>query len=384
MPTRHVAADYTWIKSNATLIKLQYGYSLLGDSAEAYHGGPDFKLQDLGFPARFLSATPFTGLPDFGITDISSIGSGNTFRSPCTIYQSSGSVSHVRGKHTLKTGADVRLYHYYGITSNRPPASFSFSRNYTQGPDPLRATTTGGIGFATFLLGAGSGSATIQPERASEAPVISGYVQDDWKVNRKLTLNAGLRYDLFIPGTDPRNEVSWFDQTPRNPLSDLTGLNLYGGLRFADRDGRRRQFNTDWNNVSPRVGFAYALASNLVIRSGFAILYPLASTALGYAQDGFTATTSWVSSVNGLTPEGFLKDAFPDGLVQPSRGAEGLRTLAGQGINPADSGAVTNYNMQWNFTIQRELPGSSMVEVAYLGNRGLHLPLGESLQINQL
>lgn len=109
-------------------------------------GGPDFRLSDLGFPARFVSATPFTGLLSFGITDISSISGGTSFRSPYTIYQSSGSVSHVRGKHTLKTGADVRLYHYYGITPNEPPASFSFSRNYTQGPDPLRATTTGGIG----------------------------------------------------------------------------------------------------------------------------------------------------------------------------------------------------------------------------------------------
>lgn len=384
VPSRHAVLDYTWVKSNATVINLHYGYSLNGDSAVGYNGGPGFDQKALGFPAGFLHTTPYRGLPQFSITDISGVGGDYTWSSPYKIHQYSGSISQVRGRHTAKAGGDLRRYLYYGYTSSQPPASFSFNRTYTQGADPLRASTTAGIGFASFLLGTGSGSGSIRPQRESRAPVLSGYLQDDWKATRRLNLSLGVRYDVFIPGVDPRNQMSWFDATARNPLSDKTRLDLRGGLRFAGLDGRRRQFKTDWNNFAPRVGFAYSAASNMTVRGGFAVLYPLSRTSTGYTQDGFTATTTWVSAVDGLKPASFLQNAFAGGMIQPTGGTNGLATLVGQSISPADPNSLNAYNMQWNFTVQREFPGNSFVEISYLGNRGLHLPIGEGYQINQL
>lgn len=383
-PSRHAVADYTWVRSNVTVVNLHFGYSLLSDAGLGADGVAGYTVKELGLPSSFVNSTPYTNLPQFNITDITAVGGGYTYSSPYSIYQYSGSVSHVRGRHTMKAGADIRRYHYYGYTSNQPPASFSFNRNYTQGPNPLQASSTAGVGFASFLLGAGSGSGSIRPQRESTGPILSGYVQDDWKATRRLTLSLGVRYDVFIPGTDPRDQMSWFDFTARSPLADRTGLDLRGGLRFAGQDASRRQFKTEWNNFAPRVGFAYTLGTRTTLRSGFAVLYPLSRTSTGYTQDGFTATTTWVSSVDGLTPVSYLRRAFDGGMIQPSGGAQGLMTLVGQSLAPADPGSLNSYNMQWNLTIQRELPGHSILEASYLGNRGIHLPIGEGYQINQL
>jgi hypothetical protein len=386
VPTKHAVLDYTWVKSNVTVVNLHYGYSLLGDSGEAYHRGPGFQLQELGFSSGFVRSTPdeLKGLPQFGPSDISTISGGYSFRSPYEIHQYSGSVSHVRGRHTVKAGGDIRRYLYWGFSNNTPAGVFGFPRSYTQGPDPLRATATAGIGFASFLLGAGSGTSTIRPHRGTRSPALAGYLQDDWKISRKLTVNVGFRYDLFVPGTDPRNELSWFDALVGNPLSERTGLDLRGGLRFAGQGEKRSPFEMDWNNFSPRIGLAYSVTPRLVIRSGFGLLYPLARTGPSYTQDGFTAATTWVSALDGLTPTSFLRDAFSGGPVQPTRGAEGLLTLVGESLAPANPTDTSTYNLQWNFTVQRDLPGNSLVEISYLVNRGVHLAVGEGVQINQL
>ncbi|HEY3453574.1 MAG TPA: TonB-dependent receptor [Bryobacteraceae bacterium] len=382
-PTRQAVGDYTWVKSNLTVINAHYGYSWLGDANSRLNDG--FDIGTLGFSPNFTKDIQHPALSQINITNISQIGSGIFFVSPYSIHQFAGSVSHVSGNHTIKFGADVRRYRYVGTTYNLPGGSFTFGPNYTQGPDPLTATSTGGIGFASFLLGAGSGQAMIQNSRDIRALAIAGYIQDDWKVSPRLTLNFGMRYDLFPPRTEAQNQLSWFDQTAANPLSSQTGLNLHGGLQFASPD-HPRQFKTDWNNFAPRIGLAYQADSKTVIRSGFGVMYPIPNTSItaGAGFDGFSATSTFVSSLNGLVPTSYLSQAFSGGLVQPTGAANGLLTLVGQSIAPKDPSNTSSYNLQWNFAIERELPGHGLVEVSYLGNHGVHLPIGSGIQMNQL
>ena len=383
-PTRQAVLDYTWVKSNATLINLHYGYSWLGD--KNYRLSDGFDIGELGLNSGLTRDVQYKALSQINITNISQIGSGIKFESPYIIHQYSGSVSHVRGKHTLKIGADTRRYRYIGQVFDLPGGQFSFSPSYTQGANPLQASAGAGVAFASFLLGAGSGEARIQNDRDIRAPIIAGYVQDDWKVSQKLTLNLGLRYDLFIPRVDANDQLSWFDSYSINPLSTITGLNLRGGLRFAGQDGRRRQFDTDWNNFAPRVGLAYLITPKTAIRSGFGVMYPIPNTSItaGAGFDGYAAATRWVSAIDNLTPDSTLRDAFVTGLVQPTRGAEGLATLVGQSIAPKNPANTTSYNLQWNFTVQRELSGATVLELSYIGNRGVRLPMGPGMQINQL
>jgi hypothetical protein len=309
------------------------------------------------------------------------------FLSPFETHQATGSVSKVIGAHTIKTGAEFRRTKYAIERRIAHSAEFNFTRDYTQGPDPLRASSNGGHGFGTFLLGAGSAATPSILTTANIAPTIAGYFQDDWKATRKLTVNLGVRYDLYVPRTETDDQLSWFDPTPRNPLSDKTGLGLFGGLRFVGRDGlSRRQFQTDRNNFSPRIGFAYLPRERVVIRGGFAQLYPIPETnASGNGgNEGFVASSSWQSAADGLLPVTTWQQAFSEGLNPASRGSEGLLTLVGRSISPyVPASFFSPYALQWNFSVQVDLSGESVVEASYLGNRGVHLPVN-TLPLNQL
>src|SRR5262249_33958263 len=220
-------------------------------------------------------------------------------------------------------------------------------------------------------------------------PIVAGYFQDDWKVSRKLTVNVGLRYDLFFPRTEADNQLNYFDREVVSPLAARTGLNLHGGLVYVGQNGQGpRQVPFDFNNFSPRVGFAYSLNDATVIRSGFAIMYPTQGYGVGTTNigiQGFDSQSSWVAATNGLSPTTSFGSAFQTGLQPPTKGADGLLTNIGQNVPTIyrPDGAVSAYSEQWHFSLQRTIARNSTLEVSYLGNRGLHLPTA-NFQLNTL
>src|SRR5581483_2982733 len=176
---------------------------------------------------------------------------------------------------------------------------FSFATNYTQGPNPQLATATAGYAFASFVLGAGSGNFSYSPNQDVSGPIAAGYFQDDWKVSRKLTLNLGLRYDLYFPRTEASNQLNYFDRDVVSPLAARTGLDLHGGLKYVAQNGEgRRQVPFDFNNFSPRLGLAYSVNESTVLRAGFAILYPTQAYGVGTTNigiQGFDSQSQWVA-----------------------------------------------------------------------------------------
>ncbi|MGH9628144.1 MAG: TonB-dependent receptor domain-containing protein, partial [Bryobacteraceae bacterium] len=218
------------------------------------------------------------------------------------------------------------------------------------------------------------------------------YVQDEWRVTSKLTLNLGLRYDIDLPRTERYDRMNWFDPDARSPLADVVpGFpDLRGGVRFVGVDRNpRTHYNIDGDNFAPRVGFAYQATEKTVVRAGYGHFYgPSNQAAQGTVGPfGFRTENLWVTSLdNGLTPFNTLRNPYPQGFRPVPGASEGLLTQAGANLQGVLQDTLAPMSMQWNLTVQRELPLNSLIEVGYVGNRGLHLfrSTESGLNLNQL
>ncbi len=249
----------------------------------------------------------------------------------------------------------------------RPNGQFSFDRSATR-QYPLRGgTVSDGSGIADMLLGApGSGFLDWNDTYYRSWPAIALFVQNDWKASRKLTVNLGLRYDVQFPFVERWNRMNTgFDYKAVNPLSDriLSAWNankavydankanafpfppppiaIYGGKTFIEPGASRHTYNTDWTNLQPRIGIAWAFAPRTVLRTGFGIVHRTAAQG-GYT-DGFSQQTAYQASLNGgISPAALtgasggpysLANPFPNGITAPSGRERGLLTNIGNGVS---------------------------------------------------
>ncbi len=252
--------------------------------------------------------------------------------------------------------------------------TYAFTAGFSQGPDPNSPRADRGSAIASLLLGTGTGFTEIRPALVNTNYYLGLYLQDDFKVSSRLTLNLGLRYDLETGRKDRFHQLSWFDFTAPSPLSSqVPGLsNLKGGLRFTNPG--QNGYDTDPNNLGPRVGFAYSASPKTVIRGGYGIFYlPFVGAANVPSTPGYTSHTDWISSLDGLTPYNYLANAYPAGLTPASGSSLGLLTFLGTNVTAYDRTSRIGYMQQWNFNIQRQLPGRMVVEAAYVGNKGTKL-----------
>ncbi|HMV49947.1 MAG TPA: TonB-dependent receptor, partial [Blastocatellia bacterium] len=245
------------------------------------------------------------------------------------------------------------------------------------------------------LLGTGStGNTLIQGWKnvAAQSFYYAGYAQDDWRVNNKLTLNLGIRYDFDSPRTERYNRFNFYDLNAPSPLaSKQTAFpNLKGGVVFVGVNGQpRHQYFKDTNNLAPRLGLAYQINEKTVLRAGYAHIFgPSNQAAQGTVGPfGFRIEYPWQTTVdNGLTPFNLLRNPYPNGFRALPGAADGLLTQVGANLESVLQDTVTPWSQQWNLNIQRQLPWRMNLEVAYVGTRGLQLSRnGEGgLSLNQL
>lgn len=343
-----------------------------------------FDLASLGFPSNYVSqAAAF--FPEFRMSDVTGLGSEFFNDQPRNTYSAILSVSKLAAKHSLKIGADIRRLEFHALQNNSPTGNFNFNRGFTQGPVPTQVNANAGYGPASFLLGTGGSGFIEHITGLSFQRLYYGfYVQDDWKITPKLTLNLGLRYEVSPGQTERFDRLASFDPDARSPLSDDAGMNLNGILRYLGRDGEpRNQYDTDWNNVGPRFGFAYKMRNRTVVRGGYGIFYaPMVLFTTGSI--GFNTSTPWVTSIDsGITPSALLRDPFPQGFHLPTNETDPL-TNVGYGLGITTRGERTPYVQQWNFGIQQGLGDTILVEAAYLGSKGTKLQFGDGLPLNGL
>jgi hypothetical protein len=356
--------------------------------------GLGFKPSSLGLPATIDSVVDREMFPAINVSGMTSLGGGDHRFNAFMSYPFVASLTRAQGKHNWKYGGEVRLIRV-NVWEARSAGTFGFNAGFTQGPNPNTASNSAGLGFASFLLGAGtSGNTLIQGWKnvASQSFYYAGYVQDDWRVNQKLTLNLGVRYDYDAPRTERYDRMNFFDLDAPSPLAARVPQfpNLKGGVRFVGVDGNpRHQYLKDTNNLAPRLGLAYQLNEKTVIRAGYAHIFgPSNQAAQGTVGPfGFRIEYPWQTTVdNGLTPFNLLRNPYPNGFRALPGAADGLLTQVGANLQSVLQDTITPWSRQWNLNIQRELPWQTSFEIAYVGTRGMHLSRnGEGgLDLNQL
>lgn len=310
------------------------------------------------------------------VAGLTSLGSGSHERIQTPIYtwQFVDNLTWIRGKHQVKTGFEFRYSKNTDDNNAATGGRFGFSDRIT------------GNGLASLLLGWTNTGAIVDTDIiAARSDTWGAYVQDDWKVNSKLTLNLGLRWELDTPRWEAEdNRQSGFDFTAMNPVAGVPGV-----ITFSGRDGRSKYaHNFDTNNFSPRFGFAWRARPGFVVRGGYGLVYAGAygkATANALVQ-GFSLNANFSSPDGGLTPPFLFKNGMPAGQREPiGLGFGAVRV--GQAARTAPDFLLQNhvnaYAHQWNLTLQRELRGRLLVEATYLANLG-HKVGGANMSQNMI
>ncbi len=225
--------------------------------------------------------------------------------------------------------------------------------------------------MATALLGTPTGgSFTIGPSLALLQKSYNWYLQDDWKISRKLTLNLGVRWEYQTPWTERYNHLAYFDPNGTDPITGLKGV------LTPTTSSHRYPSDTRKNNWAPRVGLAWTFMPNTVFRAGYGIFYAPGSGGIGSSPGDLgsgseTSTSVYfgqaVAAPNTPIPGATLANPFVTGLLPFPN------SLIGSGINAIFPQWLTPMNQMWNANIQRSVTKDLIIEAAYVGSRGEHL-----------
>lgn len=386
MYNQSLSLDYTGTYSPSLLFDLRLGFSRASNDAGPPLG---FDATKLGLPSALVSQMRSHYFPRVDVGDAPQLGppSGGQWIAD-NAYSLHGGLSKIKGPHNLKFGADLRFNQGNQFLGSNSGGLFSFSRGFTQGPDPLKASVTAGYGVASLLLGTGSGSVDIQEPMSIGVFSTALYINDTWSVTPRLSLTLGLRYENYGPLTERYNRYTrgfqWDQPNPlearaqaayaAKPIPELSQLRVRGGLLFAGVQGVPRGLtDRDNNNFAPRLGLAYSFNSATVFRAGYGISYSqldsiIPRNVIVAEQTGFSETTPWVGSIDGITPYNLLRNPIPSGLIQPAGSRLGLLAGVGRGISVFDPKPRTSYVQTYEASIQRQVASNLLLEVAYLGN----------------
>ncbi len=386
--SRNWGYDWNWTVTPTVIFNLRAGLARY----EGYSGntfGEGYDPRQLGFPDRLVSQ--FVGLQfprfNFGGNNVSPLGATQTsgYETSDT-YSIQPNIQMIRGKHSIKFGAEFRRYNQNNIRPASASGNYTFNKNWTQA-NPQQADALSGDFLATFLLGnPSSGYVDRNIAPAYRNPYTALFFQDDWKILRNLSLNLGLRWDYEAPIVERYNrQIRGFAFDKPSPLAtSAPSLNLKGGLLFAGSEGSAREaFNRDRNNIQPRIGIAWQLRPKWVIRGGYGLFY-LGQNAVG-SESGFSRRTDMIASTdNNLTPAANLSDPFPlslfpAGLLQPIGSSQGLSTNLGLGIGAQLLDRPLPRSHQFSFGFQRTLPFGWLLDASYVGNITRNLPLSANL-----
>lgn len=293
------------------------------------------------------------------------------------------SVSWTKGKHNFKFGEDLRRLQHQGVYPSRD-AYFNFNALETGLPG---STATTGNEFASFLLGqVDSTSMYINDVVAGMRLWYSGaYVQDDWKVSRRLTLNLGMRWDVFTPYQEVANRYSIMDPSKPNPAAGgILGAYVFAGGSagtgpYTGTNRLTTNSNTAWHNFAPRLGLAYKLNERSVIRGAYGISYypdgGLGGGNVTAVTDGFSSNASFSSLNNGVSPAFVWDNGFPQNYTHPPSITSALNI--GQGANMWwDNANLPMYKQDWNITTQHQLTSNMVLDVAYVGSKSTRVGTG--------
>ncbi|MBI1791885.1 MAG: TonB-dependent receptor [Acidobacteria bacterium] len=375
LTTQGAALNNTYVFKPNLLYEVRVGFARTNPftTASDYGRNAATSLGIQGVNVNLLTS----GIPNVGVQDFTGLSGGPAFlpvNPKQTHYQIDNQLFWTVSRHSLKFGQHYIRRDTSPYTNISPRGTLNFNNNFTNDP----ATNAGGSGMATLLTGyvnSASRGALLEPYYQSNNE-IAFFFQDDFKVSRRLTLNLGVRYEIYTPDVEIRDRLVNVDRV---------GLRLI----YANEDGASRTANksTQHGNFAPRIGFAYDLQGNgkTVIRGGFGISYfPEPVTANG--QLGIQVPYIFSQNLTTETnPTDFTRVPQVQNPFPPIQVVKPKTTAEYNALNPSAQGHdynnLTGYAEHWSLNVERQLHSSLLWEGAYAGSRGIHvminLPLNE-------
>ncbi|MGQ0732392.1 MAG: carboxypeptidase regulatory-like domain-containing protein [Acidobacteriota bacterium] len=383
----------TYILNPTTVATLRFGMNTFDDDNSLPF---DFDARTLGFNPVFANAIPVQKFPALTLTGYNGTGfSGQSDRNYYS-WGVNGSVMKLAGSHSMKMGADYRILGVDALAHGQSAGSFTFNGQFT-GSSANNPAATSRNAIADLLLGyPSSGSATLNTRFDNFLRYYGFFVQDDWRVTDKLTLNYGVRLehetglseanDALVVGFD-RSVVSPLNVTiPADPVAGTPARQVLGGLTYAGLNGANKYVGRPPKvKASPRFGMAYSLNQKTVVRAGYGLFWaPWQSGS--QSTPGYAQTTSLQQDT--LRPITSIDNPFPSGLTPVSGNASGLLTGTSTSITFVDPERTAPRVHQYSVDVQRQLPGDMSIGLTYLGSTGRNLTWGGtgtgSVNINQL
>jgi len=397
-------SGYTAVLTNALIADVRVNYSKFGEWRDPV---APYDPATLGFPSSTVAL--FRGyqyLPRFDVSGFDTLGAQRSdysegFDRPFYTFAFAPTVTWIKGPHAMKAGYDLRRQRWYRVDGGYMAGRYNFDGSYTRVNNS--ATRQQGMALAQFLLGipTSGGNSLIDNNTTGDYLQYSHglFVQDDWKVTRRLTLNLGLRFEIQPGMTESGNRnTQGFDLTSSNPVEaaaraayavnpqpeiPASQFAVRGGLQFAN--GAIYETAT---KIQPRAAVSYLLTPRTVIRGGAGLFsYPWFFEAIN--QTGYSQSTSLVSTDNsGATFIATLQNPFPNGLQQPTGSTLGLATYNGRDLTSSSTQLVQfnreiPYYTRWQIGIQRDFGGGWAAEAVLIGSQGRHLPTRRDLNANK-
>ena len=398
--------DDVHVFNPSTVLNVRYGYNRFERNSGQEADARNFDLTQLGFPADYNSLVPevnryFPRL-DFDGNTMIDVAYGNDFR-PTTSHTVATTLNKVLASHAVKGGMELRIYREDSLsTANAQSGQYAFTNAYTRQTSASGTDYQGLQNYAAFLLGMPSTTSILRASDYSEYSKTWGFfVHDDWRVNGKLTLNLGLRYEVETALTERNDKsVSGFDygyvqpiegtvQAKYAALNDpalkalVPQLNVRGGLQFAGKDGSSRLYETPKGTFLPRVGFAYHLNPKTVLRGGVGLFAGFLGQRRGDVYpNGWSQTTTAATTTNAFgapIPKSWDNALLSTPILEPVGNANGAQQGLGQAIDFFNQNPAVSKQLRYQVGFQRELPGGFVVEAAYVGNYGYDIEIVQNI-----
>ena len=390
-----------------SILNIRLNYTYMFESSTDPSVGLD--ATTLGFPQYMVAKSPRPALPYVYFdtsTAFQSLSYNAAAKRPSQSMQLYASWTKIKGNHAIRIGGDARQYNLNTITYAQAAGGFNFGGNrWVNSNASASQTVAMGQDMAQFLYGLPTqGFFDINTYGSWYSKFISGFVQDDWRVRRNLTINMGFRFDYDGPFHEKygRTENGWAFDTPNpiaasviakyraNPIPQISAdaFRVNGGLLYPKGDAAAYE-NTS-HLISPRLGVAWSpnrMKGNTVIRVGFGMF--AAPVTIAYLaqngnyssnplinQQGFSQQTVMTPSTNNyLSPAATFSDPFPGGILSPDPSNVSQTTFLGQNVSFLSPKAKSPYSLRWNFGFQQSLGSKMVLEAVYIGNHSVHLPI---------
>ena len=353
-------------------------------------------------PCRLLPQLDFNSYSDMGVTC-----GGSTDYSIGTVR---GEMSKLMGGHSVRSGVDLRKHWRTNVPGGNTSGRFTFGNNYVRQRDDTNNAGGLGLEWAAFMLGVPTGiSIDTNDSYDLTNPFYGAYVQDDWRVNSRLTLNLGVRYEYEGGFVEKQNRgigggFAFETVLPitaaaeaaylRSPIEDVPSISARGGNNYLGANGAPRSLSDGQHSWMPRLGAIYKLGARTVVRGGYGWFYDTNNVLNdSINQFGYSRGTSTIlTNDNGLTFQNanpaagrtIFSDPFPlrdDGtrFNAPLGNALGVSALVGRGFTYVDRNWQRARQQRWRVGLQREITRSMAAEVAYVGTYSDHVSITRSL-----